>query len=56
VAGNNDEWTFKMSKLIEDKNFRIKMGEKAYKKAVNVYTTINAKNEEYYSFLRNACK
>jgi len=56
VAKNTDEWVDKLNKLITDKNLRRKMGEKAREKAFGLYTTENAKNEEYYRYLKSKIK
>ncbi|MEI8103327.1 MAG: glycosyltransferase [Candidatus Moraniibacteriota bacterium] len=53
VAMKSDEWKEKLSRLIEDKNLRSQMGERAHEKAVTKYTTTNAHNEEYYAFLKS---
>jgi len=53
VANGTGEWVEKLEKLINDKNLRISMGQKAREKTLAKYTTINAKNEEYYSFIRS---
>ncbi len=52
VAKNTDEWVDKLSQLIENEELRIKMGEKAYQKTIANYTTKNAKNTEYYEYLK----
>lgn len=53
LAKNDKEWFEKLEKLILDKNLRTKMGENAYKKALKNYATKNAKNIEYYEFLKS---
>lgn len=52
VASGTDEWIEKLERLVVDKNLRMEMGKKAREKALEKYTTINAKNEEYYEYLR----
>lgn len=52
VAKNTDEWVDKLNRLIVDKNLRRQMGEKARNKTLERYTTENAKNTEYYEYLR----
>lgn len=52
VATTTAEWTEKIGNLIKDKDFREKMGEGAYQTALERYTTRNAKNEAYYTYLR----
>ena len=52
VANGTEEWVEKLEKLINDKNLRISMGQKAREKALVLYTTQNAKNEEYYNYLK----
>lgn len=56
VAGNSKEWIDKLSKLIENKELRIQMGEKAYQKTIKNYTTQNAKNLKYYKYLKSNLK
>ena len=56
VAKNSDEWADKLSQLIENEELRQKMGQKAYQKTVEQYTTKNAKNNEYYQYLHINCK
>ena len=53
VAVSGEEWKEKLSRLIEDKNLRRAMGERAREKAATKYTTTNAHNEEYYAFLKS---
>ena len=53
VASDTREWTEKLEKLISDENLRKAMGAKAREKTLAKYTTINAKNEEYYDYLRS---
>ena len=53
VAQTTEEWIKKLSQLIENKDLREKMGELAYKKTMRDYTTENAHNDEYYSYLRD---
>lgn len=52
VANGTDEWMEKLERLISDENLRKEMGKKAREKALAKYTTQNAKNEEYYNYLR----
>lgn len=56
VASTTEEWTEKLSRLIEDESLRKEMGEKARAKALEKYATMNAKNEEYYRYLRSKLK
>jgi glycosyltransferase involved in cell wall biosynthesis len=56
VAKNDREWKEKLEMLILDKKLRVKMGEAAYKKTLEKYTTKNAKNETYYEFLKSKIK
>jgi glycosyltransferase involved in cell wall biosynthesis len=56
VANGTQQWIEKLEKLIADKNLRVEMGQKAREKALTKYTTINAKNEEYYEYLRKSIK
>ena len=43
----------KIEKLILNADLRCEMGEKSYQKTLEKYTTKNAKNEEYYAYLRS---
>jgi O-antigen biosynthesis protein len=52
LADNNSEWVEKIGRLIEDKNLRKSMGEKAREKVLRDYTNKNSHNEEYYNYLR----
>jgi O-antigen biosynthesis protein len=54
VAKNSTEWEMKLGKLILDRDLREKIGQAAYEKTLAKYTTKNAKNEEYYGFLKEA--
>lgn len=56
VAKDVDEWTQKLEKLILDEELRKSMGAKAREKALARYTTISAKNEEYYAYLKAKLK
>jgi glycosyltransferase involved in cell wall biosynthesis len=53
IASTTDEWVEKLSRLIEDASLRIAMGEKAKEKALQKYTTANARNTEYYNYLKS---
>lgn len=53
TAYGTDEWIEKLSQLIEDKDLREQMGEKAYHKSKEKYTTQNAHNAEYGAYLKN---
>jgi len=53
IAKNGEEWEEKLEKLILDEKLRIEMGQKAYQKTLEKYTTQNAKNNEYYEFLKS---
>lgn len=52
LAENTFEWVEKISRLIEDKEFRKSMGEKAREKVLRDYTNKNSHNEEYYKHLK----
>ena len=52
-AGTSKEWTEKLERLIEDKELRKRMGEKAREKSLRKYTNRNSHNQEYYDYLRN---
>jgi O-antigen biosynthesis protein len=56
LAESEDEWVEKLFKLIEDGDFRKKMGEQARKKALAEYTTKNSHGEEYYEYLKSRLK
>jgi len=53
LAETEEEWVEKISRLIEDKNLRITMGEKAREKVLKDFSTKNSHNEKYYDFLKN---
>jgi len=52
LAGNTSEWVEKIGRLIEDKNLRKSMGEKAQEKVLRDYTNKNSHNEAYYDYLK----
>ncbi|MDQ5961249.1 MAG: hypothetical protein QG581_170, partial [Patescibacteria group bacterium] len=52
VASNPFEWQEKLLNLIDDEQLRKNTGEAARKKVSEKYTTENAKNEEYYQYLK----
>ena len=56
LAADTGEWIEKLSRLIEDENFRKTMGEKAREKVLKYYTNRNSQNEEYYRFIRGRIK
>lgn len=56
VADGTKEWVEKLEKLISDASLRKEMGEKARLKALARYSTPNAKNGEYYEYLRKSIK
>lgn len=53
VAENTQEWIEKLEKLILGPELRSRMGLEARKKTLEKYTTQNANNEQYYSYLRS---
>jgi glycosyltransferase involved in cell wall biosynthesis len=53
VAKDRDEWQEKLEKLINNRNLRKQIGEKAKEKAISNYTNRNSNNEEYYKYLKN---
>lgn len=53
LAGNTQEWTEKLEKLIIDKDFRREMGKQARKKALARYTNKNSNTQEYYNYLKS---
>ena len=48
-----EEWIEKLEKLIEDKELRKRMGERAREKSLRKYTNKNSRNSEYYDYLKN---
>jgi glycosyltransferase involved in cell wall biosynthesis len=52
VASSTDEWVEKLEKLIQDKEARLAMGERAYQKTLGQYSNKNSHDEEYYSYLK----
>ena len=53
VAHDTKEWIEKLEKLILDKKERQMIGQKAFEKTLKNYCTENAKNDEYYQYLKN---
>lgn len=53
LAKDTKEWVEKIERLILDSELRRSMGQKAREKTLQKYTTQNAKNEEYYAYLRS---
>lgn len=56
VATTTDEWIEKISLLVENADSRRAMGANAHEKTLQNYTTENAKNEEYYAYVREKIK
>jgi len=56
VAGDDEEWTEKLEKLILDRDLRASMGQKAREKVLREYTNKNSRNEEYYEYLKSKIK
>jgi len=54
VVTMTEEWAEKIGRLIADSDERIRMGRAARETALEKYTTINAKNDAYYTYLRTA--
>ncbi len=52
VARETDEWVEKLSRLIDDEDFRKRMGQKARETALKRYTITNADNPAYYAYMR----
>src|SRR6185369_8198722 len=52
VASTENEWQEKIEKLILDAELRKKMGENARQTTLTRYTTKDAKEDEYYNYLR----
>ncbi len=53
VANGTEEWVGKLDLLINDRELRKRMGEKAREKALKRYMTMNADNREYYEYLKS---
>ncbi len=53
LADNAKEWVEKIEKLINSKELREKMGEKARQKVEKKYTNKNSDNIEYYEYIRS---
>lgn len=53
VAIDTQEWIEKLSRLIESKELRETMGEKARETALRKYTNKNSAGEEYYEYLKS---
>ncbi len=56
LASTGEEWYDRISRLVENENFRKNMGELAQRTTLLRYTTKSARNEEYYQFLRRHIK
>ena len=52
LALETQEWVEKLSLLIESKEMRDAIGNKAYEKSLEKYTTKNSHNQEYYNYLK----
>lgn len=52
LANSEEEWYDKLSFLVRDADLRRRMGDIARRTALLRYTTENAKNQEYYEFLK----
>jgi len=52
LAKTRKDWVEKLSKLIEDKKLRDKMGAEARKKIIKDYTNKNSHTDDYYKYLR----
>jgi len=53
VAFDTTEWVNKLEKLILSPEMRSRMGSEAHKKALERYYAQNAKNEEFYAYLKS---
>ena len=51
LASNTEEWVCMLEKLIDDKELRIVIGEKARQKVLRKYLTGSGDNQDYYKFL-----
>lgn len=56
VASTTSEWARKLGYLIENREARILMGEKAKEKALRDYANEHADNGEYYAYFRSCLK
>jgi O-antigen biosynthesis protein len=56
LADNTEEWTGKISKLVEDVPLRLAMGEKAREKTLREYTVKNSHETEYYDYIKSKIK
>lgn len=53
VAHNDEEWQVKLTQLIENKEERMRMGERARQTVMARYTTKVGDNNEYYQYLKS---
>lgn len=53
LAGNTNEWVQKLELLINDKEIRMNIGERARQVVLKKYLTSSGDNKEYYKFLEN---
>lgn len=53
LAQNTGEWIKKIEILINNKNLRYEMGQKAKEKAIEKYTNKNSNNVPYYKYLQS---
>jgi len=56
LADHKAEWVAKLSRLIENRELRKRIGKEARKKSLADYTTKNSHGEEYYNYLRSKLK
>ncbi len=56
VAATPEEWAEKIGHLIEDRELRQRIGQAARDTVLARYTTTQAQNETYYTYLRTALK
>ncbi len=53
LSGDVDDWINNMERLIDDKDLRIMLGEKARQTVLKKYLTDSGDNGEYYKFLKS---
>lgn len=54
LAKNTDEWVNNLERLIDDRDLRITLGEKARQTVLRKYLTNSGDNGDYYKFLKQA--
>lgn len=56
IASTTEEWVEKLSKIIENVNFRKQMGDRAREVVLSKYTTTSVEYNEYCEYLRSKLK